>query len=120
MAPANPRSDSRQVMKKHSLVILVTLVAVTATSAAWRLGGRGDPSPELVLYGNVDLRQVALAFNNSERIAAVLVQEGDRVRKGEIVGRLDTSRLLPQLRQAEARVAAQREIVEKLHHGSRP
>jgi HlyD family secretion protein len=120
MASANPRSDSRQVMKKHSLVILVTLIAVTATGAAWWLGGRGDPSPELVLYGNVDLRQVGLAFNNSERIAAVLVQEGDRVRKGEILARLDTSRLLPHVREGEARVAAQRQIVEKLHHGSRP
>jgi HlyD family secretion protein len=66
------------------------------------------------------LRQVGLAFNNSERIAAVLVQEGDRVRKGEILARLDSSRLLPQVQQAEARVAAQRAVVVKLHHGSRP
>jgi HlyD family secretion protein len=107
-------------MKRNVLVILVALVAVTATGAAWWLGGCGDPSPELVLYGNVDLRQVELAFNNSERIAAVLVQEGDRVRKGEILARLDTSRLLPQVQEAEARVAAQREVVAKLHHGTRP
>ena len=33
---------------------------------------------ELVLYENVDLRQVELPFNSSERIAAVLVQEGGR------------------------------------------
>src|ERR1700751_4995294 len=112
MAPANPRSDSRQVMTKNSLVILVALVAVTATGAAWLLGGRGDPSPELVLYGNVDLRQVGLAFNNSERIAAVLVQEGDRVRKGKVVARLDTSRLEPQVAQAEAQAEAPRHVVE--------
>jgi rhamnose transport system ATP-binding protein len=40
-----------------------------------------DPN-RLLLYGNVDLRQVELAFNNSERIAEVLVQEGDRVTRG--------------------------------------
>jgi HlyD family secretion protein len=33
---------------------------------------------------------------------------------------LDTSRLLPQVQEAEARVAAQREVVAKLHHGTRP
>ena len=75
---------------------------------------------DLLLYGNVDLRQVQLAFNNSERIAAVLVQEGDRVRRGQVLARLDTSRLEPQLAQAEAQAAAQCQVVQRLHNGSRP
>jgi len=54
---------------------------------------------ELVLYGNVDLREVDLAFNNNERITAVLVQEGDRVHRGQILARVDTSRLEPEAAQ---------------------
>jgi HlyD family secretion protein len=107
-------------MKKNALVMSLALLALAASGTAWWFAHQSDPSLELVLYGNVDLRQVELAFNNSERIAAVLVEEGDRVRKGEILARLDTGRLWPQVREAEARVAAQREVVEKLHHGSRP
>jgi HlyD family secretion protein len=107
-------------MKKNALVMSLALLALAASGTAWWFAHRSDPSLELVLYGNVDLRQVELAFNNSERIASVLVQEGDRVRKGEILARLDIGRLWPQVRGAEARVAAQREVVEKLHHGSRP
>jgi HlyD family secretion protein len=72
------------------------------------------------LYGNVDLRQVDLAFNNSERISEVLVQEGDKVVRGQPLARLDTSRLKPQLASAQAEVDAQQAAVEKLHHGSRP
>jgi HlyD family secretion protein len=106
-------------MKKNVFMIGLALAGFAA-AGAWWLDRRADPPPELVLYGNVDLRQVELAFNNNERIAAVLVQEGDRVRKGETLARLETSRLLPQVREAEARAAAQRAIVEKLHHGSRP
>jgi HlyD family secretion protein len=68
----------------------------------------------------VDLRQVQVAFNNNERIVAVLAQEGDRVHRGQVLARLDTSRLEPQVAQAEAQVAAQREVVEKLHRGNRP
>jgi len=98
------------------------LGAVGATAGwTWRslaAGKRADS--ELALYGNVDLRQVQLAFNNNERIAAVLVQEGDRVRRGQVLARLDTSRLEPQAAQAEAQAAAQRQVVERLHHGSRP
>src|ERR1019366_3886610 len=75
---------------------------------------------ELVLYGNVDLRQVQLAFNNSERIAEVNAKEGDRVRKGEPLARLDTSRLEPMVAQAEAQLAAQQEVFKRLYAGSRP
>jgi HlyD family secretion protein len=73
-----------------------------------------------VLHGNVDLRQVQLSFNDSERIAAVLVQEGDRVRQGQLLARLDTRRIEPQVAQAEAEVAAQQQVVERLRRGSRP
>ena len=50
----------------------------------------------------------------------MLVQEGDRVRKGQLVARLDTRRLEPQVAQAEAQAAAQRQVVQRLRSGSRP
>jgi HlyD family secretion protein len=50
----------------------------------------------------------------------VLVEEGDRVERGQVIARLDTNRLEPQVAQAEAQVAAQREVVERLHNGTRP
>ncbi len=73
-----------------------------------------------MLYGNVEMRQVALAFNGSERIAEVLVEEGSLVHKGQVLARLDTSRLAPQVAQAEAQVASQQAVVERLRNGSRP
>jgi len=94
--------------------------AGVAAGLTWWLTHRESATQALALYGNVDLRQVELPFNNSERIAAVLVQEGDRVRQGQVLARLDTSRLEPQVAQAEAQAAAQRHVVERLHHGSRP
>jgi HlyD family secretion protein len=103
-------------------VLLVVLLAVVgaAVSVTWWLTHRHHTATELVLYGNVDLRQIALPFNNSERIADVLVQEGDRVQRGQVLARLDTRRLEPQVAQAEAQVAAQRQVVARLHNGSRP
>jgi HlyD family secretion protein len=103
---------------------VLTLAAVLAIAGAagfwWYTTYRAGPATELTLYGNVDLRQVDLAFNGSERIAAVDAQEGDRVHKGEVLARLDTRRLEPQVAQAEAQVAAQRAVVERMRHGSRP
>ena len=97
------------------IVLVIVIVA-----ALWWFMGRHRDRTELALYGNVDLRQVELPFNGSERIAAVLVQEGDRVKQGQLLGRLETSRLVPQVAKAEADVAAQQQAVDRLHHGNRP
>jgi HlyD family secretion protein len=88
--------------------------------AWWGLGARQHAGSELELYGNIDLRQVDLPFNGTERVAEVLVQEGDRVVRGQLLARLDTSRLAPQVAKAEADLAAQQQNVNRLHHGTRP
>ena len=116
-APEGPRPAG---MKRRMLLVLLLAVAGAVAGVAWWLTHRNTIAAELTLYGNVDLRQVALPFNNSERIADVLVQEGDRVWRGQVLARLDTSRLQPQVAQAEAQVAAQRQVVERLRKGSRP
>ncbi len=94
-------------------------VAVAVGLGLW-LTHRHAERNAIVLYGNIDLRQVDLAFQDSERVAAVYAREGDRVQRGQVLAKLDESRLLPQLAQAEAAAAAQREVVDRMHHGSRP
>jgi HlyD family secretion protein len=108
-------------MKRSNLILLVVLIAVASGGATWWWGNRRQHrKEELVLYGNVDLRQVMLAFNNNERISEELVQEGDRVYKGQVLARLDTSRLEPQVAQAKAVAEAQKHVVERMRNGSRP
>jgi HlyD family secretion protein len=99
----------------------VPIVGIVVVGAAlwWWLGRHQSPT-ELLLYGNVDLRQIELPFNGNERISAVLVQEGDHVTQGQLLARLDTSRLAPQVAKAEADLAAQTQSVHRLHHGNRP
>jgi HlyD family secretion protein len=107
-------------MKRAVIIVLLVAVAtITAGWLWWRAQGAAEGG-ELILHGNIDLRQVLLAFNNSERIAKVLVQEGDRVKRGQVVATLDKSRLAPQAAQAAAQVAAQRQVYERLRNGSRP
>jgi HlyD family secretion protein len=116
----NLPQGTERLMNRTPLLVAFIVLASAAVSATWWLVGRDSPRRELVLYGDVDLRQVELAFNNNERIAAILVQEGDRVKRGQILARVETRRLEPQLAQAEATTAARREAVERLRNGSRP
>src|ERR1700736_5605708 len=106
---------------RRRVIILLAIVAIAAAAGlAWWYMHQTSGTNELVLYGNVDLRQADLAFNDSGRITEVLAQEGDAVKQGQVFARLDTSRLAPQIAQAEAQVAGQNAAVDKLHHGSRP
>lgn len=96
------------------------LVLAAAAGIAWWLAHREATGREIVLYGNIDLREVDLAFNGSQRIVKVLAQEGDRVRQGQVLAQLDISRLTPQLQQVEARADSQAAVVQRLRNGSRP
>jgi HlyD family secretion protein len=117
---SNTKSSGTQSMTRVVVFGAVVVIAAALAGLLWWRAHRHQAPQPLMLYGNIDLRQVDLSFNGSERIAAVLVQEGDRVRQGQLVARLDTRRLEPQVAQAEAQVAAQQQVVARLHHGSRP
>lgn len=105
-------------MNKKIVVVIVAAVVLIALLAYFLT--RDGTSDRIVLHGNVDIRQVELPFAESERIAEVLVREGDRVKAGQVIARLQTERLLPRVRQAEARVAAQSQALLRLENGARP
>ena len=107
-------------MKKTIMLIMLAAVIGGAVIYWWVHHSAGTSPGELVLYGNLDLRQVNLAFNGNERIETVLVQEGDRVEKEQVVGTLEMERLKATVAQAEARAEAQRHVVERLENGTRP
>jgi HlyD family secretion protein len=85
------------------IILAVTLVAAAiAGTLIWR--GRGDH--ELMLYGNIDIREVTLAFRVGGRVAGLLVDEGDAVREGQSLARLDPKPLELERNEARANAAA--------------
>ncbi len=110
-------------MKKKVLRLFILVVLVGAVAAgiyAWKNTHRKTSDNNIVLYGNVDIRQVQLAFDGSQRINFLAVKEGDYVKKGQLVATMDTSLLLPLVQQDRALVAAQQQVVDRLVAGSRP
>lgn len=102
------------------IILLVVIVVVVVLGVKWFVNVNGIYSgAELKLYGNIDIRKADLAFNEQERIARVLVEEGDRVTKGQILAVLQTYRLEAQIKEAEAQIAAQQEVVKRFEAGTR-
>ena len=110
-----------EFLKSHKklLVIVVLLLAVCVAGYVFYKDSRADKGA-LVLYGNVDIRQVSLAFNSSERIEEMLKEEGDSVKAGEILAKLNTRPLELAIAKEKASIAQQEATVAKLHNGSRP
>lgn len=107
-------------MKK--LVILVILLAIAAGAGGywWKQQQDAARDPTLTLYGNVDIRQISLAFNGSGRIQSVRAEEGEAVSTGDVLAVLDTDLLSLQARQAQAQIDAQQQQVRLLRNGPRP
>lgn len=106
--------------KKLIAVVLVVIAVVIIGFWAWKYNNKNQKDNILTLYGNVDIRQVSLAFEQSGRIEKLLVQEGDKVKAGQVLAALNTNALQIQAKQAQAQLKAQQEAIVKQDVGARP
>jgi HlyD family secretion protein len=106
-------------MTRKPILIGGALVLVAAGLLAVR-AWRGSRRPDLVLYGNVDIREVEMAFRQSGRLSRVAFDEGARVKAGDLLAELDAQPYRDALAGAEAQVRLARAEVDKVHRGNRP
>lgn len=70
-------------------------------------------------YGNVDVRTVSLAFQVSGKIDSIPFEEGQKVKKGDVLATLDNALYKEYLKQSEAQVEVQKSQIHKLEKGYR-
>jgi HlyD family secretion protein len=76
-------------------VIIIVLVAVAAVLYFLKRSGE-DTKNQITVSGNIELTEVNIAFKTSGRLLERAVDEGDAVKKGMIIARLDRDQLLAQ------------------------
>ena len=107
--------------RKVAIAAAVAMVLVGSLVAwSWLQKERPAAAGTIELSGNVDVREVELAFNGTERIATLIAREGQRVRAGDLLGSLETVRFEAEVARAAADLEAQRQVVMRLEAGSRP
>lgn len=107
---------------QRRILIVGGVIAVTALAAVagWSMGLFGGDGERLALYGNVDVRQVDLAFRVGGRIATIGPEEGAKVRAGDMLATLDAQPLSDALSAAQARLDVAQAEWGKARAGSRP
>ncbi|WP_295638061.1 efflux RND transporter periplasmic adaptor subunit [uncultured Mailhella sp.] len=106
-------------MKKITVILAVVLLGA-AGALYWRFSASVAPEEGLRLYGNVDIRQVSLAFEQGGRITELLAEEGDSVKKGQLLARVDVTSLRLEADRLRADIAAQEQNLLKMKNGNRP
>lgn len=107
--------------KPRPAIVAMTLVLLVVAAGAFVLL-RGDREAEegLTLYGNVEMRQVDVGFRVAGRLQEMSAEEGDHVRAGTLLARLDTKPFGDVLAQAEAQTQVRSAELARLQAGLRP
>ena len=84
---------------------LFFLVAVLLIAGGTYYYNRPQTEQPLVLYGNIDIRQVNTAFRVGGRLEKMNFEEGDIVHKGDILATLSNDTFINAQNQANAKVA---------------
>jgi HlyD family secretion protein len=73
------------------------VLAAAGAAAVYVFRGMGsDKSGRIVVSGNIELTEVNIAFKTAGRLIERTVDEGDGVKKGQIIARLDRDQLMAQ------------------------
>lgn len=93
-------------MRSRLLIIFIIVGILLLTGGLYLLLKKTLPKDVLVLYGNVDVRQVDLGFRVFGRVTLMPWEEGDLVTPGALVATLDKQPYLDAMREAEANIEA--------------
>ncbi|MEQ1947866.1 MAG: HlyD family efflux transporter periplasmic adaptor subunit [Bryobacteraceae bacterium] len=78
-------------MKKR--LSILAIVAIGVAVYLWRSGTFRPPSNQIDVSGNLELTLVDLSFKTAGRMTELTVREGDTVKKGDIIARIDAVQL---------------------------
>ena len=105
--------------KKKVIIILIVLLLILIFSIFFIIN-KLNKNKDIVLYGNVDIKQVSLSFNANGRIGKMYVKEGESVKKDQILAEIDPATLIFDIEKNKAKVEVYRNTVLKLKNGLRP
>lgn len=89
-------------LNKKKLFIILLAIAVCVIGLVWYKWFSRSDNKKIVISGNMELTEVNIAFKISGRLIELNVKEGDSVKKGTVLARLDNEQLLHQRDRANA------------------
>lgn len=114
-SPAGPLGPRTGLTRRLLTIFAVLLLAAGAAAGGWRWWQRQqNVLPAGIAFGNgrIEAEQVDVSTKAAGRLAAVLAEEGDMVRAGQVLARMDTREAEAALRRAQAQIGQARRTLE--------
>ena len=115
---SDPRGRAPSLRQRTATVLAGCFAAALLLGAC--SGHEGSASGGLVLSGNIEVTDAQVSFKVPGRVVARLVDEGDRVKSGDLLARLDDTEQQEQLALRRAELAEAEAAYAALQAGSRP
>ncbi len=104
-------------MKRIVIPVILVLVALTAI-VAWRSGWFAKEDPNRIrLSGNIELTEVDVSFKTAGKLVELKVDEGDNVKAGQLLARIDPRQVEQQRNRDEAGVMSAETQLMQLRTG---
>ncbi|MBI5238350.1 MAG: biotin/lipoyl-binding protein, partial [Deltaproteobacteria bacterium] len=107
-------------MKKRVVIVFAVLALGGAAIFVQKHFRKNNKEDVLKVSGNVEVTEVDAGFKLPGRINATLVEEGDKVHKGEKIAALESAELESEVARAEASLSEAEARLKELRAGSRP
>jgi HlyD family secretion protein len=107
-------------MKKKGLVLAAIVLVAAAVTILVNSFGKTREDGTLLLSGNVEVTEAGIAFKIPGRVIERTVDEGYRVKKGDILAKLDDEELSGLVKQQRAALEEALTRLAELKAGSRP
>ncbi|NUN65919.1 efflux RND transporter periplasmic adaptor subunit [Pseudanabaena biceps] len=135
ISPKQEDKKTKSILKKPWLVVILVAVLLGGGFIAFRALTSNQTNKNAVKTELVESKSLSVKIKSSGSVVPIqtvnlspkqagklmelLVEQGDRVKQGQVIGRMDNTNLIPQLYQAQASAAASEANLVKLRNGSR-
>jgi len=110
--PGSPPATRNKRLVKRLVAIVAVLVLAIGGAQAWKLSRQQGPGPGFVSgNGRIEAVEVDIATRLPGRVVDVLVDEGDPVKAGQLLARMDAGSLHAQKSESLAREQQARDAV---------
>ena len=104
---------------KHKVIVGVVLTLIFVVTGCAQKTNSIDKVEKMSFLGTVEANEVKIASKVPGRIAEVLVKEGEEVKTGQILLKLETTELEAKKKQAEGALLAAQAVYDKAKNGAR-
>ena len=115
--PAGKTSDAVSTHPRRRVVPFVILGLIVVALVLWKTVFSHSPPPSNIvsLSGRIEADDSAVASKTSGRISEITVREGDTVKAGQIIARLDDDQIRAREQQSEAALRQAAAQVQQAH-----